>query len=229
MRSSHCGTTAAGSCWGVVSVATSVPHPRVDEGVQDVDDQRHHHDEERAEQRDRAAVQPVAQAAPLDVEAPVTGRGGAAPSGGPRRRGALPGAPGMHQALWLLAERLRSEQDGVLDGGPPGLDVLMGSLPELDMAVDETLRLYPPLSHLDRDATQPERMRSRVGGAVWRLSLRSTGDHEGLPFIVVDKRRAPKHLSEIWDLFTELATSAGWRLVTQRPDPIQPVYILELA
>ena len=26
---------------------------------------------------------------------------------------------------------------------------------------------------------------------------------------VVDKRRAPKHLSEIWDLFTELATSAG--------------------
>lgn len=26
---------------------------------------------------------------------------------------------------------------------------------------------------------------------------------------VVDKQRAPKHLSEIWDLFTELATSAG--------------------
>lgn len=26
---------------------------------------------------------------------------------------------------------------------------------------------------------------------------------------VADKRRAPKHLSEIWDLFTELATSAG--------------------
>src|SRR5262245_22318856 len=26
---------------------------------------------------------------------------------------------------------------------------------------------------------------------------------------VVDKRRAPKHLSEIWDLLTELATSAG--------------------
>jgi hypothetical protein len=26
---------------------------------------------------------------------------------------------------------------------------------------------------------------------------------------VVDKRRAPKHLSEIWDLFTELATNAG--------------------
>lgn len=26
---------------------------------------------------------------------------------------------------------------------------------------------------------------------------------------VVDKRRAPKHLSEIWDLFTELSTSAG--------------------
>jgi hypothetical protein len=26
---------------------------------------------------------------------------------------------------------------------------------------------------------------------------------------VVDKRRAPKHLTEIWDLFTELATSAG--------------------
>ena len=26
---------------------------------------------------------------------------------------------------------------------------------------------------------------------------------------IIDKRRAPKHLSEIWDLFTELATSAG--------------------
>ena len=26
---------------------------------------------------------------------------------------------------------------------------------------------------------------------------------------MVDKRRAPKYLSEIWDLFTELATSAG--------------------
>jgi cytochrome P450 len=44
-----------------------------------------------------------------------------------------------------VAERLRAEQDRVLDGSPPGLEALMGSLPELDMAVDETLRLYPPV------------------------------------------------------------------------------------
>ena len=33
---------------------------------------------------------------------------------------------------------------------------------------------------------------------------------------VVDKRRAPKHLSEIWDLFTELATSAGDHFLRRR-------------
>jgi len=31
------------------------------------------------------------------------------------------------------------------------------------------------------------------------------------------------------DTITQLATRAGWRLVTQRPDPVQPVYILELS
>jgi cytochrome P450 len=40
--------------------------------------------------------------------------------------------------------RLYEEQDSVLGGGPPGFKQLHGELPELDMAVDETLRLYPP-------------------------------------------------------------------------------------
>jgi cytochrome P450 len=40
--------------------------------------------------------------------------------------------------------RLYEEQDRVLGGGPPDFAQLHGELPELDMAVDETLRLYPP-------------------------------------------------------------------------------------
>jgi cytochrome P450 len=36
------------------------------------------------------------------------------------------------------------EQDRVLDGRRPTAAQLMGELPQLDMAVDETLRLYPP-------------------------------------------------------------------------------------
>ncbi len=36
------------------------------------------------------------------------------------------------------------EQDRVLDGRAPDADDLMGGLPELDMVLDETLRLYPP-------------------------------------------------------------------------------------
>ena len=44
-----------------------------------------------------------------------------------------------------VAARLRAEQDAVLPGGrAPGYAELTGALPELDMAVDETLRLYPP-------------------------------------------------------------------------------------
>jgi cytochrome P450 len=40
--------------------------------------------------------------------------------------------------------RLQEEQERVLGGEPPGFAQLHGQLPELDMAVDETLRLYPP-------------------------------------------------------------------------------------
>jgi cytochrome P450 len=39
---------------------------------------------------------------------------------------------------------LYEEQDGVLAGRPPGLAELTGGLPRLEMALDETLRLYPP-------------------------------------------------------------------------------------
>jgi cytochrome P450 len=44
-----------------------------------------------------------------------------------------------------VAARLRAEQDVVLPGArAPRFAELNGALPELDMAVDETLRLYPP-------------------------------------------------------------------------------------
>jgi len=41
-------------------------------------------------------------------------------------------------------ERLHEEQDRVLGGSPPDAATLERELPELEMAVDETLRLYPP-------------------------------------------------------------------------------------
>jgi cytochrome P450 len=40
--------------------------------------------------------------------------------------------------------RVLEEQDRVLGGQPPTTEQLIGELPQLDMAVDETLRLYPP-------------------------------------------------------------------------------------
>jgi cytochrome P450 len=40
--------------------------------------------------------------------------------------------------------RVCEEQDEVLDGRPPGAAEVAGRLPQLDMALDETLRLYPP-------------------------------------------------------------------------------------
>ena len=39
---------------------------------------------------------------------------------------------------------LLAEQDAVLDGSPPSAVQLASELPRLDMAVDETLRMYPP-------------------------------------------------------------------------------------
>ena len=40
--------------------------------------------------------------------------------------------------------RVWAEQDEVLQGRPPDVAALAGGLPQLDMALDETLRLYPP-------------------------------------------------------------------------------------
>ena len=40
--------------------------------------------------------------------------------------------------------RVTGEQDEVLAARPPTVDQLLGDLPELEMAFDETLRLYPP-------------------------------------------------------------------------------------
>ena len=40
--------------------------------------------------------------------------------------------------------RVLAEQDEVLDGGRPAIDQLLKGMPQLDMSVAETLRLYPP-------------------------------------------------------------------------------------
>jgi cytochrome P450 len=42
------------------------------------------------------------------------------------------------------AERLARERDRVVGNEPPRAEQLLGEMPELGMAVDETLRLYPP-------------------------------------------------------------------------------------
>jgi cytochrome P450 len=44
-----------------------------------------------------------------------------------------------------VLERVQDEQDRVLKGRVPSADELAGKLPELDMALAETLRLYPPV------------------------------------------------------------------------------------
>jgi cytochrome P450 len=44
-----------------------------------------------------------------------------------------------------VARRVRAEQDRVLGGRSPTVDELTSELPELHMALDETLRLYPPV------------------------------------------------------------------------------------
>jgi cytochrome P450 len=44
-----------------------------------------------------------------------------------------------------VVERLLAEQDAVLAGRPPSAEQLMGGeLPQLEMVLDETLRMYPP-------------------------------------------------------------------------------------
>jgi cytochrome P450 len=53
-------------------------------------------------------------------------------------------------------EALYEEQDRVLDGGQPGVAELTGGLPRLEMALDETLRLYPPAWVGPRRAVEPD-------------------------------------------------------------------------
>src|SRR4030095_9232005 len=43
-----------------------------------------------------------------------------------------------------VTARLYEEQDRVLSGAVPSYEQLESGLPELNMALDETLRLYPP-------------------------------------------------------------------------------------
>ena len=52
-------------------------------------------------------------------------------------------------------ERLREEEERVLGGRPPTAQELMEELPYLSMAVDETLRLYPPVWFGPRMSVRP--------------------------------------------------------------------------
>jgi cytochrome P450 len=47
------------------------------------------------------------------------------------------------------------EQDRLLGGDPPGLEHLAGGLPRLELAIDETLRLYPPAWIGPRRSVEP--------------------------------------------------------------------------
>ena len=53
-----------------------------------------------------------------------------------------------------VLERILAEQDAVLGGRAPTVDELTGGLPELRMAMEETLRLYPPVWFGPRQAVR---------------------------------------------------------------------------
>jgi cytochrome P450 len=62
---------------------------------------------------------------------------------------------------------LLAEQDAVMNDGPPSPAQLVGELPRLDMAVDETLRMYPPAWVGPRRSIEPfEVCGVRVPGGV---------------------------------------------------------------
>ncbi|HEX2016265.1 MAG TPA: cytochrome P450 [Solirubrobacteraceae bacterium] len=54
-----------------------------------------------------------------------------------------------------VAERLRAEQQRVTGGQAPTAGQLMAEMPELDMALEETLRLYPPAWIGPRQSVEP--------------------------------------------------------------------------
>jgi cytochrome P450 len=62
---------------------------------------------------------------------------------------------------------LIAEQDAVLNGAAPSAAQLVGELPRLDMAVDETLRMYPPAWIGPRRSIEPFELHGvRVPGGV---------------------------------------------------------------
>jgi cytochrome P450 len=52
-------------------------------------------------------------------------------------------------------DEITGEQHRVLDGSPPTVEQLLSELPQLDMALDETLRLYPPVWFGPRQTVSP--------------------------------------------------------------------------
>jgi cytochrome P450 len=84
--------------------------------------------------------------------------------------------------------RVRDEQDGVLAGAPATADVLLGGLPELDMTLDETLRLYPPVWVSPRRAVDAFEFAGHRVPAGAFVMLTSYGSHR-LPDVFPDPDR----------------------------------------
>ncbi len=85
-------------------------------------------------------------------------------------------------------ELLVEEQDRVLGGEPPTPAQLVSDMPRLDMAVDETLRLYPPAWIGPRLALEPfEIAGTRVAGGTY-VNYCSWASHR-LPDVFPDPHR----------------------------------------
>ena len=82
-------------------------------------------------------------------------------------------------------ERLTAEQDEVLGDAPPTADQVASGLPQLDMALDETLRLYPPAWIGPRRAVQAFEFEGRHVPAGAHVNYCSWASHR-LPEVFPD-------------------------------------------
>ena len=156
--------------------------------------------------------------------------------------GAGPGAfaaraAARHPALTVIA--LDPSRD--FAHSRPGTHVVRGAgeaLPLAGRSVDVAMCLSSIRHVRDRAATLRELRRVVRGGgrlviveldpAATRQRIAAHADHLGslllrAAFGPLVCRTAPPR-----DAITAVAVNAGWRLKAQRPDPVQPVYILEL-
>jgi len=91
--------------------------------------------------------------------------------------------------------RVRAEQDRVLAGEPPIADALLGGLPQLDMALDETLRLYPPVWVSPRRALEAFEFAGRRIPAGAFLMLSSYASHRLADVFAEPERFVPERFA----------------------------------